>query len=174
VPEKPFRILGLKPSTTCLGFAFLQEADLRDWGVKVVKGRWSKSKKRKLLSLVDGFFQHFEPDFLVLKRLHPSRSSAHLDDLVRNIKALARENKVSVRERSIGELERFFCREEKPNKNALAEQVARSYPVLYREFQKEKNNRHPYHIAAFEAVALGAVCFHLEDRHRRSRNGTFR
>jgi len=174
VLEKPFRILGLKPSTTCLGFAFFQEADLRDWGVKVVKGKWSKSKKRKLLSLMDEFIQRFEPDFLAVKRLHPSRSSSHLDELVRDIKAFARENKVSVRERSIGELERFFCREEKPNKNALAEQVARSYPVLYREFQKEKSNRHPYHMAAFEAVALGAVCFHLEDRHRRSRNGAFR
>lgn len=166
--------MGINPSTGCLGFAFLREANLEDWGVKVVKGKWSGSKKRKVLSLVDGFMQRFEPDVLALKRLHPSRSSAHLNALVREIKARARARQIGVREYSIDAMEQFFCSGKRKNKKVLAQAVACDYPVLYRELGKEKVNRHPYHIAVFEAVALGALCFYQVEANHKKKKGAFR
>ncbi len=173
MPKTAFRTLGLDPGTNCLGFAFLREADLGDWGVKVVKGKWSASKKRKVLSLVDGFLQRFEPDVLALKHLHPSRSSAPLNALVREIKAQARARQIGVREYSIDAMEQFFCAGTRTNKKELAQAVARDYPVLYRELEKEKVNRHPYHIAAFEAAALGALCFYQVEVNHKKRKGAF-
>jgi hypothetical protein len=47
----------------------------------------------------------------------------------------------------------------KLNKRKLAELLAAMYPALVYDFQREAENRNPYRVRMFEAVALAAVCW---------------
>jgi Holliday junction resolvasome RuvABC endonuclease subunit len=136
-----------------------------DWRVKVLKGKWSKEKMKRAIEIISELIDRYEPDVLAIKKLHSSRSSQNLGQFVAKIKELSRKRGLKVCQYSIKELESFFNPEEKINKKRLAEIVTSEYPVLLHEFSKEKSNKNAYHIRMFEAVALGAVCFHQLDKH---------
>jgi Holliday junction resolvasome RuvABC endonuclease subunit len=164
MPRKLLKILGINPGTRYFGIAVFQGPELKDWGIKVVKGRWSKEKMRRVMKIVSRLTEQYEPKVLAIKKLHPSRSSNNLKSLVRKIKELARRKKLKVYQYSIEELEAFFSPGEKTNKKGLAELVASAYPELLNELKKEKTSKNSYHLRMFEAVALGSMCFHQLDK----------
>lgn len=156
--KTPLRILGIRPGTRYLGFAFFRGTELVDWGVKVSKGKWSKKKLRRIVTILSKLQNRYKPNTLALKRLHPSRSSANLKTLVNRIRQSAKAKRLKLCQYSIGELETFFAPKERIGKKQLAELVAMEQPVLQHLLGKEKANRNPYHIRAFEAVALASMC----------------
>lgn len=178
----PIKILGVNQGTRYLGIAFFQGYELRDWGVKVIEGKWSKEKMEKAIMIVSSLIEQYQPDALAIKRLHISRSSPSLNILVERIKELAKIKGLTVYQYSIKELEAFFSEEdlsacnggsrsnrakpqaERINKKKLAEIITKEYPALLQELEKEKSHRNPYHIRMFEAVALGKICFHHLDK----------
>ena len=162
--KESLKIIGINPGTRYLGIALFQGPELWDWRIKVFEGRWTKAKMEKIKEAILGFIKRYDPDVMAIKKLHPSRSSPNLKKLVANIKELSRRKGLKVCQYSIKELESFFNPEEKINKKGLAEVIASEYPVLSHEFSKEKSNKNAYHIRMFEAVALGAVCFHQLDK----------
>lgn len=125
--------------------------------MKVVSGKLSPAKRRKIVRLVDRLIQEYEPNILALKKLHSSRSSRTLDRLNREIEGIAAANDVKLEKHSIQEIEQFFMPEERINKMGLAELLCQKHPVLRHELHKEHNNLNPYHIRMFEAVALGTM-----------------
>ena len=163
--KRPITILGINPGSRYIGMAVFRGPELRDWRVKVIKGKWSKEKTAKALTIISGFIERYQPKALAIKRLHRSRSSPELDRLVVKIKALSRRKGMKLREYSIEDLEACFCPGERSNKKKMAESVASQYPVLFPELMKERSNKNPYHLRMFEAVALGARCFHYLDKH---------
>jgi len=164
MPRRAIKILGINPGTRYLGVAVFEEAELLDWGVKVIKGRWSKAKMDKALLIVSELIKQHEPRVLAIKKLRPSRTSLHLARLADRIRQLSRRKGLKVRRYSIGELEAFFSPEERINKMGLAEIIASQYPALVHEHQREKSHKNSYHLRMFEAVALGAMCFHQLDK----------
>lgn len=164
MPGKPPKILAINPGTRYLGTAFFEGGELLDWGVKVIKGKWSKAKMNKTMLIVFELIRQYEPNVIALKRLHPSRTSRNLTHLVDRIVEFSRRKGLKACHYSIGELESFFCPDEKTNRRKLAELVASGYRVLHHELEKEKRHKNPYHLRMFEAVALGAVCSHQLDR----------
>jgi len=162
--KKPLKILGINPGTRYLGIAFFEGGELLDWGVKVIKGKWSKQKMRKAIGIVSELLKRYEPNVIAIKKLHPSRSSRNLSRLVDWIARLARRKRLRLCRYSIGELEYFICPDEKTNRRRLADLVTSAYPVLCHELQKEKSHKNPYHIRMFEAVALCTICFHKLNR----------
>lgn len=160
---KEITILGINPGTKYMAFALFRRTELREWFVRGFKGVWSAGKKKKILAVIAELIRSYGVTVLVIKELHPSRTSRHLDSLVDAIKDLAKQQRIKVRAYSIKDLERFFCPEAKDNKQNLAEQIAAEYPVLFRELEKEKSLKNPYYTRLFEAVALGSICHsHLE------------
>jgi len=162
--KESLKIIGINPGTRYLGIALFQGPELWDWRIKVFEGRWTKAKMEKIKETILGFIKRYEPNFIAIKRLHPSRSSPNLKKLVAKIKEMSRRKGLKICQYSINDLEGFFNPEEKINKKSLAEVLASEYPVLSHEFSKEKSNKNAYHIRMFEAVALGAVCFHQLDK----------
>jgi len=163
--KKPLKILAINPGSRYIGIAFFQGAELRDWGIKVIKGKWSADKMKKIRSIISGFIERYGPNVLVIKRLHPSRSSANLNHLVSKIKELSKRRGLKVYQYSIKDLETFFSPKGRINKKQMAEMIALEYPVLFHELKKEKSHKNPYHIRMFEAVALGSICFHHLDKY---------
>ena len=141
-----------------MAIAVFRESDLREWSVKVFKGKWSTEKSRKIIRVVDGMIGFYGVTTLTIKKLHPARTSRQLNLLVKKMKDMAKRRKLKVCEYSIKQLEQSLCPGEKGNKKKLAERVVRVYPILINEFEKERRHKNPYYMRLFEAVALGSVC----------------
>ena len=150
------KIIGINPGTRYLGIAVLDGSELLDWRIKVLEGKWSEKKIKKAIEILSDIFDQYEPNVLVIKKLHPSRRSKSLARLVVTIKALARRKEMKVYQYSIKKVEDFFVEEGKLNKRNLAEAVISKYPVLSYELNKEKRNKNSYYIRAIEATALAA------------------
>jgi len=136
-----------------------------DWRVKVLKGKWSKEKMKRAIGIISDFIERYEPGVLAIKKVHPSRRSRNLAQLVARIKQFSRRKGLKVYQYSIKDLEDFFSEEEKiKNKKRLAEMMVSEYPHLFHEFKREKSHKNPYYFRMFEAVALASVCFHQLDR----------
>ena len=167
-------ILGINPGARYLGYALLQRSDLRDWGIKAVKGKWTPEKKKKIERIFQDFLDEFKPDYIAIKKLHPARSSAELDTQISKLKELCHIHKIPVYEYSIEYLEKMIL-SERLNKKNLVETLFEQYPVLFSEIEKERvifskiekkrSSKKIYHTRMFEAVALAHVCFNQLDNH---------
>jgi Holliday junction resolvasome RuvABC endonuclease subunit len=156
--KKPITILAINPGTKYMAIAIFRESELREWFIKIFKGKWSKEKRHAILATVARFVNRYQVDALAIKRLHPSRSSGNLDSLVSGIKHEMSTRGLDVHEYSITQMERSFSTGGKRNKKKMAEQVVSVYSVLFNEFEKEKHHKNPYWARLFEAVALGSIC----------------
>lgn len=159
MPKEPPKILAVNQGSQYIGFAALRGPDLLDWGVRVNSGKTQRGSVRVAKQILNEAIERFQPDTLVLKRLHSNRSSPSLDRLTDSIRELSRRRRLKIHEYSITELKYVLCSGEKGNKRRLAAEVTALYPVLSRDFQKEMANRNPYYLRMFEAVALGVVCY---------------
>lgn len=157
--RKPLKILGINPGTRYLGIALFEEGQLLDWGVRVAKEKWSRQKMERVIGTITKLIEQYRPDAMAIKKLHTSHTSRSLSRLADEIACLAKIKRLKLYQYSIGEIESFFCPDERINKRKLAEIVSSAYPVLCREMEKEKNLRNSYHLRMFEAVALGSICF---------------
>ncbi len=163
--RKPIRILAINPGTRYFGIAIFRGADLRDWGVKVIEGKWSKEKVSKINRIILNLINEHEPDIFAIKKLNPCRSSSNLKRLSIKIKNLARVRGLVVYQYTLDDLEAFFSPKGKISKKKMAEMVTKAYPDLCHELRKENSNRNSYYIRMFEAVALGLVCSCRLDRN---------
>lgn len=159
MPKEPPRILAVNPGSRYIGIAAFRGPELLDWGVKVVIGKTPRDKVRAARLIVAGLIEQYCPDVLALKQLHCSRSSRQLNQVVGEITNLAGRRRLKVRQYSIQELQAAFCPNAKSNKRKLAAVLAAMYPALAYDFQREAENRNPYRVRMFEAVALAAVCW---------------
>jgi len=152
MPKRPLRIIGFNPGSKYLGIAIFQGSDLRYWGIKVLKGKWSKEKIEKTREILSNFIVQYDLKILAIKRLHPSRSSKNLNRSVTKIKEFIKRKGIRVHEYSMKDLEKFFSPERKINKKQMAELVASEYPFLFQMLEKEKRNKNPYAIRMFEQL----------------------
>jgi len=129
-----------------------------------LEGKWSKEKIDKVIDVISEYIELYDLNTIALKKLHPSHSSKKLGLLVSKIKSLAQRKKIKVYQYSIKELEDFFLTDERHNKKTLAEKTVSDYPFLVNELEKEKAHKNAYHLRMFEAVALGAACFHKQSK----------
>ena len=162
--KESLKIIGINPGTRYLGIAVFQGPEILDWRIKSLKRRWSKEKMKKAQKLISEFIEKYKPNFLAIKRLHPSRRSLNLARLVARIKGFLKRKGFKIYQYSIKDLEEFFIKEGKLNKKNLGEAIVSEYPVLFHELKKEKRNKNPYFVKVFEATALASVCFHRLDK----------
>lgn len=161
------RIIGINPGTRYLGISILYNSDLRDWRLKVFHGKWSKEKFEKIKRSMGDLLMKYEPDYVALKKLHPSRRSENLKVLVNWIKAQTKRKGIKINEYSIKELERFFIKDKKLNKKNLIDQTLKEYPDLHLEYLKKQKSNYTDRIV--ESVALASRCFYEVDSKRSRR-----
>jgi Holliday junction resolvasome RuvABC endonuclease subunit len=168
----PKIILGINPGGSYLGYALFQNSELRDWGIKATKKKWTGEKRKKIGRVFKNFLDEFNPDYIALKKLHPARSSPELNTQITKFKELCHTRKIPIYEYPITYLEKILLTE-RMNKKKLVEEIFKHYPVLFSEFDKQRlvfsenekkhSNKIGYHETMFEAVALGHVCFNQLD-----------
>jgi Holliday junction resolvasome RuvABC endonuclease subunit len=156
--KETLKILGINPGTRYLGIAVLQGPELMDWRIKILKGKWSEEKMQKALGIVSDFMERHQPNILAIKKLHTSRRSENLLRLANKIKEFSKRKKIKVYQYSIKEVENLFIEDEKLNKRNLIEVMAKRYPILYHDLNREKSHKNPYYFRVFEAVAMASAC----------------
>jgi len=149
--EKNNNVLAIVPGSRYFGIAVFLGMDLREWGIKVVKGKIPQS-------VVGKYVEKYNIDVLTIKKLHPSRTSERLDQVVKSLKQYARTHGISLYEYSITEIETAVLPPGKRNKQVLMEKTAAGYPFLWIDVEREKKNKNPYLFRMFEAVGLGIKC----------------
>ncbi len=159
---KTLNILSIIPGTKYLGVAVFIDTDLRDWFVKSIPSISIKGKSEYVIEFISGLIERFNINLLAVKKLHPSRQSKNLTELVSVIKKLGKRMNVSVIELPLQTVEQSLLNG-KPNKKRLTEEVAEMYPFVFHEYEREKKNRSRYLTRMFEAIALGIVCFNQLD-----------
>lgn len=157
-----------------MGYALLQSSELRDWGIKAVKGKWTAEKKKKIGCKCQAFIDEWNPDYVAIKKLHPARSSPALKEQIAELKQICRTRQIPVYEYPIEYLEEVIL-SEKFNKKNLVETLFEQYPVLFSEMAKERiifsqmekkgSDKKIYHTRMFEALAAAHVCFDQIDNH---------
>jgi len=152
------RIVCVNLGTRYLGLASFQGSDLRDWRVRSFNGKWGREKERKIVGFLQEYLDCWKPQVVVSKKIDQRRSSAELDHVADRLEALLKERGVRCRSYDIGSLVRGLAGRGRKSKKILGEAMARRYPALQRELDKERTSLNPYYQRMFEAVALGSIC----------------
>jgi hypothetical protein len=108
--------------------------------------------------ILAGLIARYNPEVLVIKKLHPARSSANLKNMAAGIDAYCRRRGMAVFSYSIQDLKSVLLNSSRVHKKELIKILTAEYPELAHEFKREARNRNPYFLRLFEAVALGHVC----------------
>lgn len=156
--KEPLKVIGINPGTRYLGIAILYGQELMDWRIKVLNGKWSREKLKKVTEIISELVDQYEPSVLVIKKLHLSRRTENLLRLTDKIKEVAKYKKMKVYQYSIKEIEGNFIDGKKLNRRNLIETMIEFFPVLHNDLNKERNHKNPYYFRMFEAVALASVC----------------
>ncbi len=163
MPSNRKTILGVNPGSRYLGIAVFHGLALIDWRIMALRGRWSSRKLRKCVRIIRSFLVRYRPEALAIKRIHPSRTSRHVEQIIGAIRSVCEQRGLSVNQYSIKRLETHFLPDAPLNRRELSAMIVSQYPDLLGEFQKEATAKNPYHVRMFEAVALGALCAHQLD-----------
>ncbi len=159
MPRKSVTVLAINPGSKYLGLAILEGSDLKYWGIKVLRGRYSEEKIDKVKAILSDFISQYDSNVLAIKKLHQSRSSRNLNDFVRKIIQFSRRKGLKIYQYTLKDLVNLFSPGLRINKRQVAKLVVSQYPFLARESEREERNKNPYFIRMFEAIALGMVCF---------------
>ena len=156
--QKEIRTLAVNPGSRYVGVAVYHGPELIDWGVRSIRETSDEDKMERLKSILVEISETHGINCLVIKSLHPARSSDYLRQLTGSLKEWAKDKHHVIREYTIKEVEAFLLPSGRLNKNLLMEGVAAIHPFLFPELDGERRNRNPYMVRMFEAVALGMRC----------------
>ena len=172
--SKHIRVLGIAPSSRGFGFALMEGKNvLVNWGIKVVKGG---DKNSRCLANVVNLIAHYEPNVIALEntRSGGSRRGSRVQRLIQEIIALAKDERINVKQFSRKELSFGFFSEAQETKHAVAEYLAARFPEELglrlppkrRAWMNEDSRMH-----IFDAVALA---YHfLRAKSARNRSSAF-
>jgi hypothetical protein len=151
-------ILGINIGTRTLGLAVIQGDLLCDWRVKTLYGKWSKQKLKSSLQFIEKHISNYGIGYIALKVPHNSRISKGLRQLLVGIRILSDKQSLPYFEYSIEDLERFCSSEYRLNKTVLGEYVAKTFPHLLYEYNRQANIKNSYYDKVFAAIVAAKLC----------------
>lgn len=145
-------IMGISAGTRSIGTAIIENGTLIDWGVKMFKEEWSDRKLERILTVIEAHITNYRIKSIAIKRLDISRTSKKAEQVIDEIKLLAKRLNINCKAYHIEEL-KHLCNGA-VNKESLTSYVFQQYPEVEKNTRLTKTN---YHIKTIEAVALAHV-----------------
>ena len=158
MPTASRTTIGINLGARYAGIAVIIGTELRDWRIRVIKGKALIEKFQSLSSILSRLVDTYAPVTIVLKKLHPSRTSATLNRLQLEAKAFLDQKGVTVQEYTLNQLKMRLLPGQRSNKINLTEFVVALHPILVAEWERECSLKRAYRMVMFEAVALASVC----------------
>ena|SRR5215217_2760041 len=150
-------ILGISPGTRSIGIAVFSGSELIEWQVKSFKIRWSKEKLNLILKCIDSLCEYFKIEAIAIKEPNPLQTTDHTTLLMQSITALVRAKRLKLYRYGIADLKKHANSNLMQKKDDILEIMTEKYPMLRREYLKERNSVRPYHVKMFEAIAAAQM-----------------
>lgn len=151
-------ILGISPGTRSCGFVLIRNGEIRKWGVKSYKSKWSDGKLIEILYSLSLFMHRHNIRQVAIKIPDAMLQSAAYVQLIGALNVIFERKGVAVTYYTLSELRRRHTSKGKVNKNALYAYIAHQYPQLLPLYRKEQGAKKPYYDKVFEAMlAANAV-----------------
>jgi len=153
------KILSLDPGTKHLGFAFFENDDLVDYGVKTIRQGSSNIILRHIDEICDRWARTIKPDFLVLEKNQFSQIQTNLRLMlaISRLKKSARRNGIPCYEFDPKTIRKAICNDGNATKKRVAEVLVTYFPELVPYIKSDKEWKIKYHQNMFDAVAVGMV-----------------
>lgn len=164
------RILAIDPANKGFGFAVMEgKNSLIDWGVKEVK---DNSSERCLIK-TKGLIEQYLPESIIVEDYagKDSRRCPRVQELIREIRKVASENKIKVFSFSRAAIKEAFSSCNALTKHEIAKAIAEELPELelrLPSFRKPWMSE-DYRMSIFDAVAL-ALTFYYFYEHKKELN----
>ena len=132
--------------------------------VSLVKVLSTKGSPRKRLNEARNVFssliEDYAPDVLVLEKpfLFWSKQSRLLDVFIKEIKSMAKKEKMKIREFSSRTVRKVICGNGSATKKDIARIICSIYPELKIRFNQDRRYKEIYRDHAFDSAGLG-VCY---------------
>src|SRR5262245_41070159 len=94
--KEPPIILAVNPGSRYIGYSAFLGPEIIDWGVRVIRSKTPRGTFRAAGAILVEAVDRYHPEILVIKRLHPSRSSPNLNSLTNWVKQLSQRRKLRV------------------------------------------------------------------------------
>jgi Holliday junction resolvasome RuvABC endonuclease subunit len=162
--KQTIRILAIDPGTSLMGYAYLENAELCDYGVmQIRKERTVKSLFDHVERIVIRLINEKEPDILVLEKNSFSQitENARLTLAVERIKAVARKHKVPMKEYNSRTVRKNVCNNGNSTKKEMAKVIAIIYPEMKAFLESNRIWKERYYLTSFCAVACGYTFWKL-------------
>jgi len=159
-------MLGISPSTRTMGLAVLRRGELIEWRVKTFKGVWSKEKLAYILTAIEKICEYYQVTSVAIKKVDPRRSSPQLEVLTSHLTSFAKEKRFGLAAYSLPELMEATGRQQRNLHYAIEECMLKKYPIVRKEYQKERNNKRQYYAKMFEAVLCAYMQYMKESTVR--------
>jgi Holliday junction resolvasome RuvABC endonuclease subunit len=161
MPTKPTKILAIDPGTKELGVAVLLGDRLEYYGVKTFKRRQpAHAFLAAVMRYVTDLIADHQPAALAVEKTYfIQRQAALLNITAKEIKHTAKRSGLAVFEFAPVKVRQHICGTEKSTKRQTAKILASRYPELARYLKQPSKWEALYWAHAFDAVAVGLVCF---------------
>lgn len=156
--NRKHRVLAIDPGTREIGFAFFENTELWDYGVKDIRQPpGPKAMLLKVEAIVNRLITEKRPDALALEkdRFSQIRQNARLTLAIIRIHTVARRHKVRLFEYDPRTIRKVVCKDGNATKRELARTVAVSFPEMKLYLHQDRRFKEDYHQNAFDAVACG-------------------
>lgn len=153
--------IGINLGSRYIGTAVIIGTELRDWRLRVIRGKTLIKKFQRLTSILANLIESYSPALVTLKKFHPSRSSPILDRLQLEAKTYLQENGITVHEYTLDQIKVRLLPGKRVSKAKLTEFIVAQYPILFEEWGREKSLKRSYRMSMFEAIAVASA--HLRE-----------
>lgn len=168
--KTPTRILSIDPGTRETGVAVLEGRELIYWGVKAPKKRGSPQTLLKNgRAIIRRLIEFYQPDIVAIEKtfVGSNKSTALLNVLSDEFKALAKKHKLAVYEFAPKTVRKWVCKNGKATKREVAKIIAAQYPELTIHLSQDRKWKEKYWQNMFDAVAVGLTCLDELDRSKK-------
>lgn len=156
-------VLAIQPSTQGLGYALFEgPRDPIDWGVK-----YTKTNNAEGVYKVKEFINFYHPDAIVVEDYagEGSRRCERVQRLIKDIKKLAKTEKIKVYEYSRSAIRKTFTQFGAKTKYQIAQKIVEWMPTFLLQLPPERKiwKGEDARMSIFSAVSLALTYFYTEE-----------
>ena len=157
---QPTTLLAIDPGTRELGFAVMRNQELLYYGVKTIVNRKKPSNVLQVAGeFVMKMIEKYQPSVLAIEEMFVTqKNSALLNIIAAEIKVLAKEQNLEVREYAPTSVRKSLCQSGRATKREVAKLMSEQFPELLRYYRRTRAWELDYYASLFDAVAVGVVC----------------
>ncbi len=162
--KKKIKILAIDPGTQAMGYAYLENEDLVDYGVKYLRiGKRLEEMYIHLADTVIRFLKEKQPCILALEKNNFSHASqnAGLVIAISKIKGISKKHKIPFVEYAPRTIKKAVCNDGNAVKLDVSKVLVTIYPELKYYIGSDKRCKEVYFQNIFDAIACGKTHFKL-------------